>query len=388
MVRLGVVLRAHPSDDRAPLASGAAKSPFRLLRYLSRRVDVAGVVVVDHAGRRSSLVAGHPVGWLRLYPRTLVWNLINAPAVLRLARRADVLQCHHPHFGLAAAAARRWGRHPFLFVVKAHGTAVPEAAANRRGRGWRPWILALNSWIHRWHDRWVLRAADVCVVSSSFQRSEMTKLYSVAPERVTTIYNGFDPEHRRVRSRSTGHGSRAPRLIFVGRVAAKKGFEHLALVYAQLRQRHPGVSLTLVLGASNAVEDVTTYRFVRDHLRTQPGCRVLHDLDESGLYGALADSDIGIVPSTGYESIPSVIYEMCATGLPTFATYRWGIPEVLPEEFGLSGDVETDVDRISHFIEKRLDGWDSDAWAQRYDRFSYEVLATEYEHLYKSTRAS
>jgi glycosyltransferase involved in cell wall biosynthesis len=137
-----------------------------------------------------------------------------------------------------------------------------------------------------------------------------------------------------------------------------------------------------VLGHRGAAEDPRTNALVRHEAARLPGCEIVHDLDETALFEVLAASDVGIVPSEGYESIPSVVLEMAATGLPVFATYRWGIPEVLPEAFGLTGDLTTDVAKVSAFVEHELAGWDSATWATRYEHHRYDRLAPQYRAVY------
>lgn len=382
--RVGFVVRAHPRLDDACLVSGAVKNPFRLLRALRTRVAVAGVVAEGPNGSFDAVgyrVHCRRVPWLRMYPRTLAWNLLSLPAVVGLFRRADVVQCHHPHLGLGAAVLRRLRVAGTVLVVKAHGTAVPELAANRYG-GVRGSLLRANAAAHRVHDRWVLASADRCVVSSDFQRKEMVELYGVDERRLVRAYNGVDPDFASRRDRDGIEAVRAPRFVFCGRVVPKKGLRQLRALYLGLLERFPGATLDLVLGHRDRMEDPATARFVDDELATLPGCRLHFDLDEAALFRRYAESDIGLVPSEGYESIPTVVIEMGSVGLPVFATYQWGIPEVLPDRFGLGGVVADDVARIADFIEQDLGSWDTDAWVERFAPFRYDRLAGQYLDLY------
>ena len=384
MTQVAFIMRAHPRQEDACLVSGAVKSPFRLLRSLRERVHVVGVLVVDQTSRfvtHGYPVIGLRVRGLRLYPRTLVWNVLTFPLVVRLFARAQIVQCHHPHFGLGAAVARRLLFPRVRLIVKAHGTAAPELAANRYP-GLKGRVLAMSAAALRRHDRWVLQSADRCLVSSVHQEREMVEVYGVGADRLRTIYNGVDAQHVRVRDRRGSDAVDAPRFVFVGRVVPKKGHAQLFRLYEGVRAVHPGATLTLVLGHRDAVEDSRTHDLILEAARALPGCRLLYDLDEPGLYDVLAHSDIGLVPSEGYESIPSVVLEMGAAGLPVFATYRWGIPEVLPEDLGLTGDADADVARISEFIQTRLGAWDSPAWAHRHERFHYDRLADRYCEVY------
>lgn len=386
MTELGLIIRSHPRDEAACLVSGAVKNPFRLLQSLRSRVDVVGVVCADQTDRFTSHgyeVSGRSLGFLKLYVRTLLWNLVNLPAVLRLFRRAEVVQCHHPHFGLGAALLRRCVFRDTLFVVKAHGTAVPELHANRY-TGARAAVLRANSRLHRAHDRVVLRCADVCVTSSDFQHHEMTSLYGVRPDRLRTAYNGYSPRYLQT-DLTTGRAAGAgPNLLFVGRVVPKKGLDHLLDIYEQVRHDVPGTRLTLVLGSRSHIEDPATFAMVEQRSRELGDCRLLFDLTEVQLFEEIAAADVGLVPSRGYESIPTVIFEMGAAGLPVFATWQWGIPEVLPARFALSGETAEDAARVVDFVRTELPGWGRDTAAKDFAGYSYDELVQTYLDIYES----
>ena len=102
------------------------------------------------------------------------------------------------------------------------------------------------------------------------------------------------------------------------------------------------------------------------------------------LYEEIAAADVGLVPSRGYESIPTVVFEMGAVGLPVFASWRWGIPEVLPERFALSGEAADDAARVTDFVRSELPGWDRVGAAEEFARFSYDELAQTYVDIYAS----
>jgi glycosyltransferase involved in cell wall biosynthesis len=390
VTRVGFVMRAHPRDDAACLVSGAVKNPFRMLCALRDRIEVTGVVVVDHRGGFHSHgydVRGLPLRGLKLYLRTFLWNLVNLPHVLRLCARSDVVQCHHPHFALGAAIARKLVFRRVRLVVKAHGTATPELAANDYG-GWKGRVLRANAALHRRHDRLVLRCADLCLVSSDHQIEEMVSIYGMDRSRVRRVYNGVDARFLLPHARTREDAVRSPRLLFVGRVVPKKGYRHLFPMFEELRRRVPSVELTLVLGHRDAIEDPATFRTVTDAVERLDGCHVRFDLDERELYELLSISDLGVVPSIGYESIPTVVLEMGAAGLPVFATHRWGIPEVLPERFALSGEPVEDARRIERFVRDELGAWDAEGWADRYRRFHYDALASEYCDVYEQVRSA
>jgi glycosyltransferase involved in cell wall biosynthesis len=381
MKKLSFIIKSHSRDDDAPLIGGASKNPYRLLKYLSRVMPIARVIYFegDHGGRES-YEAGRASGLFKLYAKTLWQNLSSAPAVLAAFRSSDIVQCHHPHYGLIAALLRRWFYRRVRFVIKAHGTAAPELAANRYA-GLKGAILRLNAKLHLWHDRFVLARADAVLCSSEFQRQELVATYGISAERIHCLYNGYDPEHLARHATEPNPGD--IRLVLCGRVVPKKGILYAIELFEQLTQSRPDCELILVLGRQDAIEDPGTYRRIERAALEDSRIVIRHGLTESDLYRLFATCTLGLVPSQNYESIPTVVIEMLAAGLPVFATYQWGIPEILPPQFGLCGDLQRDAETLRQYLSHP----DPTAFGQLVERirehFAYPNLVRKYLALYE-----
>jgi glycosyltransferase involved in cell wall biosynthesis len=275
------------------------------------------------------------------------------------------------------------------FVVKAHGTAVPELRANRY-RGIKGAVLSLNAVLHRWHDTFVLKQADVVLCSSEFQRQEMISIYGLPSDGIRCMYNGYDPQF----VNSAEYGRHAPgdlchRVVFCGRVVPKKGLQYAISLFQKVARDVPDARLLMLLGKREEVEDPSTYADVQSAARRDQRIEIKHDLSESELYAEFGKATLGLITSENYESIPTVLLEMVSCGLPVFATYAWGIPEVLPEGFGLSGEIERDASKILSFSE------DPAAERKTFEvtsfvrqRFDYRVLVREYLSLYEELAQS
>jgi glycosyltransferase involved in cell wall biosynthesis len=386
--RILFILQELPAVPDRGQVGGAAKSPFRLLRYLAPALKE--VRVIAFAGNSRTLPANcvarvFLLSWAKLYLRTLLRNTVMIPEILRWSKKVQVIQCHHPHLGGAVALCKQLHLISTPFIVKAHGMALPEFESNEH-TGIRYLILSMNSWIHAIHDRYVLRHADLVLCSSRFQLKEMVDVYRVDSARLRVIYNGFDPEVRdcaRKRSRKKDGGQQGKAMVFCGRPVDKKNAQYAINIFECLQAEGSLQTLYLVLGQSRSIENPKVYDAIVRRVRSNGSIKLLHDLPEEALYETLMAADVGIVPSLRYESIPSIIYEMAAAGLPVFATGQWGITEILREEFYLSGDLKRDSEAIKRVIRENR-GLGTEALKVPVETFGYNNLSSEYADIYSA----
>jgi glycosyltransferase involved in cell wall biosynthesis len=344
-MKVSFIVRAHLSDDNGVLIGGASKNPYRLVKFLSRAVEVKRVIYFEGAHSGSELYSAHRFRMpLKLYAKTVLLNLISSWAVWRAFKDSDIVQCHHPHYGLVAAFLRRCVFRKVLLVVKAHGTGMPELLANKYG-GVKGAILRLNAALHLWHDRFVLARADSVLCSSEFQRQEMCEVYGIDRYKTRCIYNGYDPELLG-RAAAVATTRDVYRLVFCGRVVPKKGAEQAIDLFESLAGDDDKYRLVLILGKRAAIEDPKTYRRILERARSDARISILHDVSEIELYRQFFQAAVGLITSNNYESIPTVLIEMLSAGMTVFATYCWGIPELLLPAYGLSGSVHADAERV------------------------------------------
>lgn len=385
-MKVSFIIKSHLSDDGASLIGGASKNPYRLVKYLSREISIPRVVYFDgtHSGSESYKAAGSIVKGLKLYARTIAQNFVSSVAVWTAFRESDVVQCHHPHYGLVAAVLKRYVFRNVKFVVKAHGTALPELRANRY-LGVKGKILAINSWIHLWHDRFVLSKADAVLCSSEFQRNEMISIYGIPARLIHCIYNGYDGDYLSFTPESIQRPRIQKYFVFCGRVVPKKGIAYAIELFERVAAQDDSFRLSLVLGRKREIEDTELYRKILGIVASDHRIHIKHDLSEQELYAEFCSASVGLVTSENYESLPTVVVEMLAAGLPVFAKYLWGIPEVLPVEFSLTGKIEEDTRKIRDYmkIDKEFDPI-TPAVVRIRDQFNYPNLTKSYLALYQS----
>jgi len=261
-----------------------------------------------------------------------------------------------------------------IIIIKAHGTSIPELSANQY-KGFKGFVLRLDSLIHLKIDRYVLRNADKVVCSSKFQLIEMQKIYGVISKKLICIYNGFDQDY--VLKTNT---SSPLQFVFCGRIVPKKNITYAIDLFNIIQSKHVDYKLKLILGESNKIEDLRTYKNIIEKVNKNPNIEILFDLSESDLYKVFMDSSIGLITSIGYESIPTVLFEMLGCGVKVFSTYKWGIPEIIEEDSALTMNLSSDSRLIEKFILNGINDFNN--FKNDYNQFYISTLAREYLKMY------
>ena len=90
-----------------------------------------------------------------------------------------------------------------------------------------------------------------------------------------------------------------------------------------------------------------------------------------------------IVPSRGYESVPTVVYEATLRASRCLQRDR-GIAEVVTPEFGLTGELERDAAAIEDYLAKpRVPREQPASQAYASADFTWDAIAERFEELYR-----
>lgn len=266
-----------------------------------------------------------------------------ASAVVRAARRADVVVAHghsYPTSALAAWAARRT-RRPFVLVQ--HAPWVD----------YGPALSAIERAADRTIGRAVIRAARqvVCV-------SEHTATYvrSIVPDAPTTVArNGVDvgrfspdgPVTPPVPHDAGGRAAPSPVVLFVGRLVRRNGWGVLLEAWERA-----GLHDRAELHLAGDGPDASAVRAT-----VLPGVRVLGHVDEDDLPGRYRGAAAVVVPSVSGEGFGLVAAEALSSGTPVVASAQGGLTEVVRDgEDGLlvaPGDVAGLAEALVRIVEDR-----------------------------------
>ncbi len=287
------------------------------------------------AGLRRSRY-GLPLAPLLLPRLHLPGGALLAPTLARAAR-AQAAALVHAHFALDAAEAlplRRALKLPL--VVTLHGYDVMRAdaahAKTRRGR----------TYLRRRAQLWSEAALFVCVSEAIRQRA-LERGFPAAKLRVLPI--GVDTQAFAYGQSLTGEA----RVLFVGRLVAKKGCEILIQAMEQVQRKLPNAQLLM------AGDGPERLRLQALAARCTHGTRFLGAQSREEVQRLMASARCLAAPSVtaadgDAEGLPIVLCEALALGLPVASTVHSGVPELV--QHGQSGllSTEGDVDGLARHL--------------------------------------
>lgn len=215
-----------------------------------------------------------------------------------------------------------------------HGTYLPELHADIEEKNLKVFVSLISGKVQLYLDRWVMNSVDKAISVSDFQIEEMVSLYNIPEEKIVRIHNGVDlssyhpdVERRKAARNDLNIDDEAPVVLFVGRLVVKKGVQFLIEAAPKIIERYPDVRF-LIIGATehfgpykSSLIEQTKSMGIADHFIWKM------DTSEDNLPKYFNASDVQAVPSINYESIPTVIFEGMASGLPVVLTDRWGVRE-------------------------------------------------------------
>lgn len=253
-------------------------------------------------------------------------------------------------------------------VITAHGTYWPELLADVRYEkfGFRKVALLGNGIIQLFIDRIAFKFADKLHSVSEFQVKEMVSDYSISREKISVVRNGTDFVNQSV--------EREYDAIWIGRIAKKKNIKF----FLDYIEENPSGKYCIVAGNEYFSIDIESEKRLHEIKRSKPlDIELLQDITDSQLELLLSKSKCLVVTSTGYESIPTVIFEGLACGTPVVCPASWGVGEVegcglITYEEGNYSDMVESIELSKGSTDIYVD--DVVRWSNRARLFKEELL--------------
>ena len=305
--------------------------------------------------------------------------------LLRLVRQHSI-DVVHAHWvlpqGLVSALARPWL--PCPVVMSAHGADVFAA----RGRA-RRWLLSLAA-----------RRADVCTSNSTAMQAELLRLTGVESRVIPmgvdlAAFNGTRPTYGAAPAVPPNGASTRGRVLFVGRLAQKKGVKHLIDGMHHLRATVPDVHLSVVGDGPERLPLMAQAHY----LGLEKCVEFVGAVPNSELPEYYRNADVFVAPSIraedgDTEGLGVVLLEAAASGIPIVASDIGGIPDVIRDgETGLLVP-PGDSNALAYAVERLLCepglGATLASKARRHaeDQFSWKSVSERFDQVFRSLTAT
>lgn len=319
-----------PTTERKSVVGGMVKNPWTLALALRTRGHAVSVVTTsrDDAEYRSKFGAGIGAVTYVENPRRISGVLRNIWRMLKISRAvrdsdAEVLHAHMPSLYPILELGNRGARR----VITAHGSHWPEMRANFTLSDPKSMLVLINGYLQFLLERIVYARAEKVISVSRFQITEMRELYKLPAEKIVHIPNGID-RSRYTETAPEGERGEAYRsdILFVGRPVPKKGVDTMVRLANDPRFKEHRFTLVFGLGWVSEPDISGSIESAHGNIR------VVYDAPETELASYYRNSTVTLVPSRGYESLPTVIMESLFCGTPVIASRNFGNIELLPED--------------------------------------------------------
>jgi glycogen synthase len=235
---------------------------------------------------------------------------------------SDLVHCHtwYSHFG-GILAKKNYGL-PLVITVHSLEPLRP----------WKREQLAGAYEFSLWVEKTALEMADAIIAVSDATKHDIDRLFNVDPARVHVIHNGIDlDQYRKVDSTGAlkryGIDPAKPYLLFVGRIARQKGFQHLVRAI-QFMDRD--FQIVLCAAAPDTPQLAEEMRIAVERAQAQrPGIIWIDEMvDQQTACEFYSHAAVFVCPSI-YEPFGIINLEAMACETPVVATAVGGIKEVV-----------------------------------------------------------
>jgi alpha-maltose-1-phosphate synthase len=162
------------------------------------------------------------------------------------AEDTDIVHCHTWYTYLAGCLVKQFMDVPLIITVHCLEPLRP----------WKREQIGTGYNVSSWLEKTALENADGVIAVSQGMKTDILRLYDVAPEKVRVVYNGIDAQRYREVAKSDvlisfGIDPLKPTVLFVGRITRQKGIIHLVRALPHIEE---GTQIVLCTGALDTQE--------------------------------------------------------------------------------------------------------------------------------------
>ena len=252
-------------------------------------------------------------------------------------------------------------------ITTPHGTNFQEIQTEL-SNSFRDRLRKLNAHVQRQLDTMAMNLSLMNVTVSKYQIKDMKDCYK-CKRPIVLAYNGVPKYYKNTLDVKIYDG------LFVGRACKKKGLDK----FLQLALAHPDKKFKMILGDKifTTLED--------DFMSKLENCsniETAYELSEHDLVRNLNMSKVLVVPSRGYESLPTVIMEAIACKTTVISTLAWGNPEVILNKNLMF--IEDSFESINTSFKNALKtGFKECDYSEKRLEIEHKKIITAFKELYK-----
>jgi len=237
---------------------------------------------------------------------------------------ADVIHCHTWYTHLAGIFSRELLQVPLILTTHSLETHRP----------WKVEQLGNGYFLSRWIENHAYNTADGIIAVSQQMKTDVIEAYGVAPEKVTVIHNGIDPEFYKPTFDTDllleyGINPEIPFVLFVGRITRQKGISQLI---SAAKYFNKNCQVVLCAGAPDTEEIARETESLIQELQSQRDGIILISemLPREKIKVLYSHARVFACPSL-YEPFGIINLEAMSCETPVVGSAVGGIPEIIIE---------------------------------------------------------
>nr|WP_315143079.1 glycogen synthase [uncultured Flavobacterium sp.] len=251
-------------------------------------------------------------------------NLSRNVEMAQATPQADIIHCHTWYTHLAGVFTRELLQVPLILTTHSLETHRP----------WKVEQLGNGYFLSRWIEDKAYKSADGVIAVSEQMKRDVIEAYDVAPEKVTVIHNGIDPEFYKPTFDTAllteyGINPDIPFVLFVGRITRQKGISQLI---AAAKYFNTNCQIVLCAGAPDTPEIAAETEALITELKAQRDGVILISemLPREKIKILYSHARVFACPSL-YEPFGIINLEAMACETPVVGSLVGGIPEIIVE---------------------------------------------------------
>jgi len=247
-------------------------------------------------------------------PRTISYQALNLPRLLRMLKDYDVIHGLSPEASFMFALLKKKSERPFVGTIHGSPRASQRAFMNQPISSWTLSEFGYHIVefpLHEFSVDTILRAADHTTMCSFSLLEELKAYGALNMERVSVIQNGIDFDEIEKTPDSPSGKSAKLSIIYAGRLFWFKGVMLLLEAFKHMQRNLPNVCLKIF--GKGPLEKTINKFIAESHLTASVSC--FGHIPHERLLAEIKESDVVVFPSLS-EAQPMFVLEAMACKKP------------------------------------------------------------------------